>query len=167
MRQMGCTFRKAWFADAQSVILLLAFLAGPPAAKCRDFRGNPNGFPLTAAYFQRPTKNSSRNFTESVRKISVTLRALPSVRDLSGLTIIEVAHIHPLSAHAQIGLRCGKARFPLRDCLCRCFTLSVSRKYAANGVRFGNSVVLPRAVNYFPSAKSFRADEKHGVRFIP
>ena len=37
----------------------------------------------------------------------MTLRALPSVRDLSGLSFIEVSHIHPLSAHAQIGLRCA------------------------------------------------------------
>ena len=51
-----------------------------------------------------------------VHKKSVTLRALPSVRDLSGLTIIEVAHIHPLRRLRanRVALRANEVNFAER-----------------------------------------------------
>ena len=118
------------------------------------------------------------------------------MRDLSALSFIEVAHIHPLRrlranrvalresvislVRVKNILRANSFKRDERICLIfrenprargyaadRLFSLfarflmaliplcaqihsfCISRKYAANGVRFGNSVVLPRAVNYF------------------
>ena len=99
--------------------------------------------------FRRPPP-CSQKFAKSVCKFFVIFRALPSVRDLSALSFIEVAHIHPPSALAQIGLRRAKARFCLRDSLwAKIHLFPKSRKNAANRVRFLRNAVLKRAVNYF------------------
>ena len=102
----------------------------------------------------------------TVRGESRSAAVSPSPRHLLGHTFIEMPRLHPLPLRFPQSVKCKSKKRGF--CFCeKLFDLTFtsfhkSRRYAANWVRLGKSVILPRAIDYFNRAP----ENRNEVRFL-